>query len=159
MEKHRDIVELCREHLSGEEKGIEEVLLLQALSGSQGGSPIDPTVLILLLAGTGRKRGGRFENLALLAILLQQQQQAQAAACSTTGVPVSPTTSNPLLALLALGILDRPKVAIREFPVPPSGVQVEEKLDELQEEICELKARIALADETDKGPKHPRKTG
>jgi hypothetical protein len=146
MAREKEIVELVRDHLSGEEKGIEEVLLLQALSGSQGGTTIDPTLLLLLLAGTGRKRGGRFDNLALVALLLQQQQQAQAAAYSTsTGAPIPPTTtSNPLLAIFALGMFDRPKVEVREFPGGGSGGQLQERLDELQAEIDELKeSRVA----------------
>ena len=149
----KEIVELVRDHLCGEDKALEELLLIQALSGSQGGGAIDPTTLVLLLAATNRKSGGRFENLALLTVLLQQQQQAQAAACSTTGVPVPPPATNALPAVLALGLIDRPKGEIREFRAGGYG-DLQHQLDEMQEQIDQLNEKLGGAVEIAEAAAH-----
>lgn len=139
----KEIVEFVRDSLSGEEtKGIEEVLLLQALTGSQsGGSTIDPATLLLVLAATGPKQGGgKFKNIVLMAMLMQQQQQAQAAACGTTGMPAPASTSNPLLTALVLGMFDRSKLEVRELG---GGGAYDQRLEELQDEIEELREQVA----------------
>jgi hypothetical protein len=94
------IVEEVRERgFGGSERGVEEILLLLSLTNQQG---IDQNLLpLLLLAGGGFGRRGRFDRLALVAYLVSQQQ-AQAAA-STSGVPPQPST-NMLPLLLALGL-------------------------------------------------------
>jgi hypothetical protein len=145
----KEFVEFVRDSLSGEEKGIEEVLLLQALTGSQsGGTPMDPTTLLLLMAMSGRKSGRRFENLALIATLMQQQQaQAQAATCSSTGVPMPAPATNPLMAVLALGLLDRPRVEVTRFPggSGSSSGKVQALLAEISGKLDQLGGQIGKA--------------
>jgi hypothetical protein len=96
------IEEIIRERtLGGGEKGLEEILLLQLLTNPQGTT--DPNLLpllVLLLGGSGRR--GRFDRLALVAVLISQQQQQAQAAASASGVP--PPLSNTLPLLLALGL-------------------------------------------------------
>ena len=87
--------------MHGEEKGIEEFLLLQALLNP---GSIDPNLLpLMLLAGGGSRHGhGRFERLALFVLLSQQTAASTAATAGTTGTPT--TSTNPMLLMLALGL-------------------------------------------------------
>lgn len=137
--EHKEIVELVRDHLSGEEKGLEELLLIQALTGGlQGGATIDPNLLLLILAMSGGKRGGRFENLLFATALLQP---SMAGGTTNTGMPMPATTSTLPLAVVALGLLDRPKFKVREFP-GGAGDPPRDHEDQLQEQLEEFKRDI-----------------
>jgi hypothetical protein len=71
------------------------------LTNQQGMTDSSLLPLVLLLGGSGRR--GRFDKLALIAVLIsQQQQQAQAAAAASGGV--APPPNNSLALLLALGL-------------------------------------------------------
>lgn len=101
MPTQAKIEEIIRERtLGGSEKGFEEILLLQLLTNPQGTTDPNLLPLLLLLGGSGRR--GRFDRLALVAILISQQQQQAQAAASTSGVPAPPNNLLPLL--LALGL-------------------------------------------------------
>jgi hypothetical protein len=101
------IDEMIRERISGGdgfETGLEEILLVQMLTGNQQGLDVNSLLPLLLLGkrgGFGRRRG--IGRLALLALLASQQAQA---AANVSGVGGAPQSSNTTLLplLLALGL-------------------------------------------------------
>jgi len=103
---HEKIDELLRERICGSGLGgIEDVLLLQALTGLQGGQGLDINTLlpVLLLAGGGIGRG-RSERIALVALIAAMQaQQAQTGGTISGGT--QPTSNNLLTLLVALGLI------------------------------------------------------
>jgi hypothetical protein len=115
---HEKIDEMIRERLSGGSglSGLEDILLLQALTGVQGGQGLDLNSILpaLIVAGGGFGRGGfgrgRAEKLALLALVTAlQAQQAQTAGTISGGT--QPASSNALPLLLAIGLLGEDRVS------------------------------------------------
>ena len=88
------------------DKGIEDIFLIQLLTGLQsGGDPSTSTLLPVLfaaLAGRGRK-SHRFERIATIYAAYMAGQSAgaaNAALASTTGAPPPPQSPNNLATML-----------------------------------------------------------
>jgi hypothetical protein len=102
---HEKIDEMIRERLSGGRGlGVEDILLVQALAGSQGGQGLDlNTLLPALIVGGGGIGRSRADRVALIALITALQAQQQAAGTISGGT--QPTSNNTLTLLLALGLL------------------------------------------------------
>lgn len=143
---HEKIDELIRERISeGSGLNVEDILLVQALTGSQGGQGLDlNAILPLLVAGGGIGRT-RADRLALIALITALQAQQQTAGNISGGT--QPTSTNTLTLLLALGLLGGRE---RAFYLPRRAVKSEAIEEAIEEDVAKEEGK----DET--GRRHRR---
>jgi hypothetical protein len=134
------IEEIRDKFASGEERGIEEVLLWQLLSNpQQDSSSIWP--LFFLMAERRRHSGSRMG--LFFALMMAQQQQAMATAAATGGAPLTAPQPNNMLPILAALMLEEREprdVIVRPFK-KKSG-PVEEYVEEDVEEKVTRKSHV-----------------